>query len=227
MSRTLTISDTLYERLEARADRAGSVERYLEERSRTHAHAVADGGNCHERVIVMKTRRQNCFLWILCAFFISASSAAHAQWKPFRRSAQSLPSSQSPLQRASLPFPDFYAPKPTFRAIRPPILADTRPPWEKLTLLEKARMHTIKVGMTRAQLMEVYQRAGGLTAARNTAPLIGTYSYQKCEYYKVNVEFAPVQPPVRGEDGILRTAEDPQDVITKISPPFLEQVYGD
>lgn len=173
----------------------------------------------------MKTRGQICFLWILFAFFISASSAAHAQWKPF--GGQSLPPSQSLLQRAGLPFPDFYAPKPIFRVVRPPLLADTRPPWEKLTLLEKAQMHTIKVGMTRAQLLQVYKRASGLTAARNTAPLIGTYSYQKCEYYKVNVEFAPVQPPVRGEDGILRTAEDLQDVITKISEPFLQQVYQD
>lgn len=41
MSRTLTISDALYERreVEARADGAGNVERYLEERSRNHAHA--------------------------------------------------------------------------------------------------------------------------------------------------------------------------------------------
>lgn len=88
-------------------------------------------------------------------------------------------------------------------------------------------MQTVHVGMTRAQLEYVFEPAGGVYLARATAPLIGVYSYRRCAYFKVNVEFQPVRKPQKDKFGSVWTPEDPKDVITKISKPFLEQVYSD
>lgn len=90
-----------------------------------------------------------------------------------------------------------------------------------------AQMQTVHVGMTRAQLRNAFEPAGGAYPARGTAPLIGVYSYRKCPYFKVNVEFQPVHKPQKDAFGSVWTPEDPKDVITKISKPFLEQVYYD
>lgn len=90
-----------------------------------------------------------------------------------------------------------------------------------------AEMQTVRVGMTRAQMSGIFTRAGGAYAARATAPLIGVYSLRTCPYFKVNVEFQPVHKPQRDKYGSVWTPEDPKDVITKISKPYLEQVYYD
>lgn len=89
------------------------------------------------------------------------------------------------------------------------------------------QMQTVHVGLTRAQMASIFERAGGSYAARGTAPLLGVYSYRQCPYFKVNVEFQPVNKPQRDASGSVWTPEDPQDVITKISKPFVEQVYYD
>lgn len=88
-------------------------------------------------------------------------------------------------------------------------------------------MQTVRVGMTRDQMESTFGRAGGAYPSRGTAPLIGVYSYRECPYFKVDVEFQPVRKPQRDASGSVWTPEDPKDVITKISKPFLEQVYLD
>jgi hypothetical protein len=72
-------------------------------------------------------------------------------------------------------------------------------------------METIKVGMTRADLLKVFREEGGVSTRTQRQ-----YAYRECPYIKVAVEFeregnteAPF--PEKGEDKIV-----------KISRPFLE-----
>jgi hypothetical protein len=76
-------------------------------------------------------------------------------------------------------------------------------------------MQTIKVGMTRAELMKVFTTEGGLSSA-----LSRTYVYRECLYFKVDVEFKPVGPPISG--GRVGMTEAKDDVIMKISKPYLD-----
>jgi hypothetical protein len=96
--------------------------------------------------------------------------------------------------------------------------------WASQALVQ---MQTVRVGMTRSQMEGVFAPAGGFHAVRTTAPLNGSYSFRECPFFKVDVEFEPVRKPQRDNSGNLRTPEDPKDVITKISKPYLEQVYYD
>jgi hypothetical protein len=77
-------------------------------------------------------------------------------------------------------------------------------------------MQTIKPGMTRRDLLNVFQKEGGLstrTARR--------YAYRNCPYIKVDVKFDPVGNP---DDKLTNT---PADRITQISQPFLEWTISD
>jgi len=76
-------------------------------------------------------------------------------------------------------------------------------------------METIKAGMTRADLLKVFMEEGGLST-RNSR----NYVYRKCPLFKVTVEFKSV-----GEQSGF--PEDPKDVITKISTPFLQWIVID
>lgn len=73
-------------------------------------------------------------------------------------------------------------------------------------------MQTIKVGMTRAQLTKVFTTEGGLSTREWRR-----YVYRECRYIKVDVKFKPV-----GTSKKYPHAESRNDVITKISQPFLE-----
>ena len=71
-------------------------------------------------------------------------------------------------------------------------------------------METIKVGMTRADLLKVFREEGVLSTRTQRQ-----YVYRECLYIKVAVEFEPVETTaVLPENG--------QDKIVKISQPFLE-----
>ena len=72
-------------------------------------------------------------------------------------------------------------------------------------------METIKVGMTRADLLKVFQEEGGISTRTWRQ-----YAYRECAYIKVDVEFEPVG---EGQDKIT---QQPKDKIVKISKPFLE-----
>jgi hypothetical protein len=78
-------------------------------------------------------------------------------------------------------------------------------------------MQTIKVGMTRADLLKVFTTEGGLSTPLNRA-----YVYRGCPYMKVNVEFEPVGRPARDGEGRVTLKEAGEDVIKKISKPYLD-----
>ena len=72
-------------------------------------------------------------------------------------------------------------------------------------------MATIKAGMTREDLLEVFQEEGGLSTRTQRR-----YVYRGCLYIKVDVTFEPVGVPAD------KLAESPKDKIVTISKPFLE-----
>ena len=72
----------------------------------------------------------------------------------------------------------------------------------------------IKIGMTRADLLKIFTTEGGLST-----PFNRTYVYRECPYIKVDVEFEPVGR--RNAEGRV-TQEAKEDVIKKISRPYLE-----
>jgi hypothetical protein len=69
----------------------------------------------------------------------------------------------------------------------------------------------IKPGMTRKELLTVFAEEGGISTRQWRR-----YRYKDCPYIKVDVEFKPVGEP----DGQMGESAD--DVIAKISTPFLE-----
>jgi hypothetical protein len=85
---------------------------------------------------------------------------------------------------------------------------------EREAWLSKAttEMQTVKVGMTREDLLKVFTRAGGFFT---TSRLAGTYQYKESPYIKVDVEFS--EDPGADND----TAESPKDVVQSISKPYL------
>ena len=72
-------------------------------------------------------------------------------------------------------------------------------------------LESIKVGMTRGELLKVFMEEGGISARTWQR-----YVYRKCGYVKVDVEFAPASD----KDNTPR--DRPDDRITKISKPYLE-----
>ncbi|HWO00470.1 MAG TPA: hypothetical protein VNS63_14495 [Blastocatellia bacterium] len=72
-------------------------------------------------------------------------------------------------------------------------------------------MESVKVGMTRKELLEVFREEGGISTRTWRR-----YAYRECPYIKVDVEFKPV------EKNEARGTEYSSDEIVKISKPFLE-----
>jgi hypothetical protein len=79
------------------------------------------------------------------------------------------------------------------------------------------RMQTIKPGMTRTDLLKVFTTEGGLSTG-----LQRTFVSQDCPYFKVDVEFEAVGRSSRDANGRVTLAEGSQDLIVKISRPYLE-----
>ena len=86
--------------------------------------------------------------------------------------------------------------------------------WVSETLV---RMHTIKAGMTRNDLLKVFTTEGGIYTR-----LQRKFVSRDCPYFKVDVEFSAVGSLNRDRDGRPAFEEDPRDVILKISKPYLE-----
>jgi hypothetical protein len=78
------------------------------------------------------------------------------------------------------------------------------------------RMQTIQPGMTRARLMNVFTEQGGLSTG-----LRRTFVSRDCPYFKVDVEFQAVGRPSRDRNGRVTLIEGDQDIILKISKPYL------
>ena len=79
------------------------------------------------------------------------------------------------------------------------------------------RLQTIKPGMTRENLLTVFTTEGGLSTG-----LQRTFVSRDCPYFKVDVEFQAVGRPNRDEDGRVTLVEADEDLITKISRPYLQ-----
>ncbi len=73
-------------------------------------------------------------------------------------------------------------------------------------------IQTIKVGMTRRDLLKLFTVEGGISN-RTTR----TYVFRECPYIKVDVGFEPVGAP---QD---KLKENMEDRITRISRPYLER----
>jgi hypothetical protein len=77
-------------------------------------------------------------------------------------------------------------------------------------------MQTIRPGMTRADLLKVFEEEGGISTRTSQR-----YVYRGCPYFKVDVTFTPVG---RLND---RLAKVSKDRIATISRPFLEWTIAD
>ena len=85
-----------------------------------------------------------------------------------------------------------------------------------------AKMESIRAGMTRGQLMQVFTTQGGFSNG-----LRRTFVSRECLYFKVDVEFKPFGRPDRDSNGRVTVEEDARDVIVKISRPYLEFAVTD
>jgi len=72
-----------------------------------------------------------------------------------------------------------------------------------------AQIETIKPGMTREELLKVFEEEGGIGE-----PYYRTFCLRSCPCFKVGVEFIFSDPK--------QTDERPTDKIAKISKPYLE-----
>ena len=84
------------------------------------------------------------------------------------------------------------------------------------------RMQTIKPGMTRQTLLTVFTTEGGLSTG-----LRRTFVSRDCPLFKVDVEFQAVGRPNRDGNGRVTLVEDGQDIILKISRPYLQFTIAD
>ena len=85
--------------------------------------------------------------------------------------------------------------------------------WIADALLE---IETVKAGMTRGQLLVQFATEGGVFSG-----LRRTYVYRRCPTIKVDVEFEAVGRPSRDAEGRVTMVESDQDLIIKISRPYL------
>jgi hypothetical protein len=79
------------------------------------------------------------------------------------------------------------------------------------------RMQTIRPGMTRGDLLKVFTTEGGLSTG-----LQRTFVSRDCPYFKVDVDFKAVSRPNRDANGRVTLIEGNQDIIVKISRPYLQ-----
>lgn len=84
------------------------------------------------------------------------------------------------------------------------------------------RMQTIGPGMTREALLKVFRREGGISTGMRR-----TYVSRDCPYFKVDVDFQAAGQPSRDENGREGLIEGSQDIILKISRPYLGFSYLD
>ena len=85
------------------------------------------------------------------------------------------------------------------------------------------RMQTIKPGMTRKELLEVFTPDGGITTYGKEIDH-GRFVSRDCSYCKVDVELKRVGQPNHSE-GQLNG--DSGDIILRISKPYLEPMFFD
>jgi hypothetical protein len=78
------------------------------------------------------------------------------------------------------------------------------------------KMETIKLGDTRKSLLRIFTTEGGLSTG-----LQRTYVSQDCPLFKVDVKFHAIGRPERDPDGGVTLVESDDDIITRLSRPYL------
>lgn len=78
-------------------------------------------------------------------------------------------------------------------------------------------MLTVKPGMTRTQLMEIFTTEGGISTAKQR-----TFVSRDCPYFKVNVNFRRAVESSADNQPTDWLQELDDDVITSISGPYLQ-----
>ena len=78
-------------------------------------------------------------------------------------------------------------------------------------------IEAVQPGMTRSDLLKVFQTEGGLSTRTWRK-----YVHRRCTYVKVDVTFEAVGTPSGTPKGDLGSRESPTDVIKSISKPYLE-----
>ncbi|PYX84478.1 MAG: hypothetical protein DMG70_06280, partial [Acidobacteria bacterium] len=76
--------------------------------------------------------------------------------------------------------------------------------------------------ITRKALLTVFRTEGGLSTG-----LRRTFVSRDCPYFKVDVEFQAVGRPDRNEDGRVTLVEANEDIILKVSTPYLQFSVAD
>jgi hypothetical protein len=84
------------------------------------------------------------------------------------------------------------------------------------------RIQTINPGMTRKDLFTAFTTEGGLSTG-----LRHTFVSRECPYFKVDVQFQAVGRPDRDADGRVTLVESGEDIILKISTPYLQFSVAD
>jgi hypothetical protein len=84
------------------------------------------------------------------------------------------------------------------------------------------RMKTIQPGMARETLLTVFTTEGGISTG-----LRRTFISRDCPYFKVDVEFQAVGRPNHDHDGRVTLVEGDEDIILKVSTPYLQFVTAD
>jgi len=79
------------------------------------------------------------------------------------------------------------------------------------------RMETVHPGMTRKDLFTAFKIEGGLSTG-----LRRVFVSRDCPYFKVDVEFQAVGRPAQDADGRVTLIESDEDIILKISTPYLQ-----
>jgi len=84
------------------------------------------------------------------------------------------------------------------------------------------RLYTIRPGMTRKTLLTVVTTEGGLSTG-----LRRTFVSRDCPFFKVDVEFQAVGRPDRDVNGRVTLVEGDEDVVLKVSTPYLQLSHFD
>jgi len=97
---------------------------------------------------------------------------------------------------------------------KPEKTADAQVAWVAEALKQ---MQTIKPGMTRKNLFTVLTTEGGLSTG-----LRRTFVSRECPYFKVDIEFQAIGRPDRDENRRVTLVESNDDIILKVSTPYLQ-----
>jgi hypothetical protein len=99
----------------------------------------------------------------------------------------------------------------------PPISSQDSCDHDKWIAKSLEEVRTVKAGMTRGDLLRVFDREGGLSTRTHER-----FFYRKCQYIHVDVEFEPA-----GSSGGAEPRWSADDKILKISPPYLDEMILD